>query len=59
MEEKKTNSGWVAFLVSGIVAIGYGILAIMLTDQFVDILKMIMRISGICIAVTGGVFLGV
>ena len=50
MEEKKTNSGWVAFLVSGIVAIGYGILAIMLTDQFVDILKMIMRISGICIA---------
>ncbi len=57
MEEKKTNSGWVAFLVSGIVAIGYGILAIMLTDQFVDILKMIMRISGICIAVTGGVFL--
>ena len=57
MEEKKTNAGWVAFLVSGIVAIGYGILAIMLTDQFVDILKMIMRISGICIAVTGGVFL--
>lgn len=57
MEEKKTNSGWVAFLVSGIVAIGYGILAIMLTDQFVDILKMIMRISGICLAVTGGVFL--
>ena len=57
MEEKKTNSGWVAFLVSGIVAIGYGILAIMLTDQFVDILKMIMRISCICIAVTGGVFL--
>ena len=57
MEEKKTNSSWVAFLVSGIVAIGYGILAIMLTDQFVDILKMIMRISGICIAVTGGVFL--
>ncbi len=57
MEEKKTNSGGVAFLVSGIVAIGYGILAIMLTDQFVDILKMIMRISGICIAVTGGVFL--
>lgn len=57
MEEKKTNSGWIAFLVSGIVAIGYGILAIMLTDQFVDILKMIMRISGICIAVTGGIFL--
>jgi len=57
MEEKKTNSGWVAFFVSGIVAIGYGILAIMLTDQFVDILKMIMRISGICIAVTGAVFL--
>ena len=57
MEEKKTNSGWVAFLVSGIVAIGYGILAIMLTDQFVDILQIIMRISGICIAATGVVFL--
>ena len=57
MEVKKANSGWLAFLVSGIVAIGYGILAIMLTDEFVNILQIIMRISGICIAVTGGVFL--
>lgn len=57
MEVKKANSGWIAFLVSGIVAIGYGILAIMLTDQFVDILQIIMRISGICIAATGVVFL--
>lgn len=57
MEEKKTNSGWIAFLVSGIVAIGYGILAIMLSDKFVEILQIIMRISGICIAATGGVFL--
>lgn len=57
MEEKKTNSGWIAFLVSGIVAIGYGILAIMLSDKFVEILQIIMRISGICIAATGGMFL--
>ena len=57
MEVKKANSGWMAFLVSGIVAIGYGILAIMLTEKFVDILEIIMRVSGICIAVTGGVFL--
>ena len=57
MEEKKTNSGWIAFLVSGIVAIGYGILAIMFSDKFVDILQKIMLVSGICIAATGGVFL--
>lgn len=57
METKKTNSGWLVFLVSGIVAIGYGILAIMLTQEFVSILEVVMRISGICIAVTGGVFL--
>ena len=57
MEIKKTNSGWLAFLVSGIVAIGYGILAIMLSDKFVDVLTQVMFYSGICIAVTGGVFL--
>lgn len=57
MEVKKSNSGWLAFLVSGIVAIGYGVLAIVLTEKFVDILEMVMRISGICIAVTGAIFL--
>ena len=57
MEVKKSNSGWLAFLVSGIVAIGDGVLAIALTDKFVDILEMVMRISGICIAATGGIFL--
>ena len=57
MEVKKANSGWLAFLVSGIVAIGYGVLAIVFSDTFVDILQMVMRISGICIAVTGGIFL--
>ncbi len=57
MEERKANSGWIAFLVSGIVAIGYGILAIMCSETLVEILQMIMRISGICIAATGGVFL--
>lgn len=57
MENKKSNSGWLAFLVSGIVAIGYGVLAIMFADTFVEILQKIMRISGICIAATGGVFL--
>ena len=57
MENKKSNSGWLAFLVSGIVALGYGILAIMFADTFVEILQKIMRISGICIAATGGVFL--
>ena len=57
MEVKKSNSGWLAFLVSGIVAIGYGVLAIMFSDTFVEILQKIMRISGICIAATGGVFL--
>ena len=57
MEVKNSNSGWLAFLVSGIVAIGYGVLAIVLTEKFVDILEMVMRISGICIAVTGAIFL--
>lgn len=57
MEEKKTNSGWIAFLVSGIVAIGYGVLAIILSDKFVDVLTQVMFYSGICIAVTGGAFL--
>jgi len=57
MEVKKSNSGWLAFLVSGIVAIGYGVLAITLTEKFIDILEIVMRISGICIAVTGGLFL--
>lgn len=57
MEVKKSNTGWIAFLVSGIVAIGYGILAIMFADTFVEILQKIMCISGICIAATGGIFL--
>ena len=57
MEVKKANSGWLAFLVSGIVAIGYGVLAIMLTEKFVDILEIVMRVSGICIAATGVIFL--
>ena len=57
MEVKKANSGWLAFLVSGIVAIGYGVLAILLTDKFVDILEIVMRVSGICIAATGAIFL--
>lgn len=57
MEAKKTNSGWLAFFVSGIVAIGYGVLAIMLTERFIDILEIIMRVSGICITATGVVFL--
>ena len=57
MEVKKANSGWIAFLVSGIVAIGYGILAILLTEKFIDILEIVMRVSGICIAVTGIIFL--
>lgn len=57
MEVKKSNSGWLAFLVSGIVAIGYGVLAITLTEKFIDILEIVMRISGICIAATGGLFL--
>ncbi len=57
MEVKKANSGWLAFLVSGIVAIGYGVLAILLTEKFVDILEIVMRVSGICIAATGAIFL--
>ena len=57
MEVKKANSGWLAFLVSGIVAIGYGGLAILLTEKFVDILEIVMRVSGICIAATGAIFL--
>ena len=57
MEVKKSNSGWLAFLVSGIVAIGYGILAIMLSDKFVDILTQVMFYSGICIAATGAIFM--
>lgn len=57
MNNTKTNSGWIAFLVSGIVAIGYGVLAILLTEQIEKIFQTVMMISGICIAVTGGVFL--
>jgi uncharacterized membrane protein HdeD (DUF308 family) len=57
MEVKKANSGWLAFLVSGIVAIGYGVLAILLTEKFIDILEIVMRVSGICIAATGAIFL--
>ena len=57
MEVKKANSGWLSFLVSGIVAIGYGVLAILLTEKFVDILEIVMRVSGICIAATGVIFL--
>ncbi len=57
MEVKKSNSGWLAFLVSGIVAIGYGFLAIALTEKFVDILEIVMRVSGICIAAVGVAFL--
>ena len=57
MEVKKANSGWLAFLVSGIVAIGYGVVAILLTEKFVDILEIVMRVSGICIAATGAIFL--
>lgn len=57
MEIKKSKSGWLAFFVSGIVAIGYGVLAIMLTEKFIDILEIVMRVSGICIAATGVLFL--
>lgn len=57
MEVKKANSGWLAFLVSGIVAIGYGVLAILLSDKFLDVLTQVIIYSGICIAITGGVFL--
>ena len=57
MEVKKANTGWLACLVSGIVAIGYGVLAITLTEKFIDVLETVMRISGICIAATGGLFL--
>jgi uncharacterized membrane protein HdeD (DUF308 family) len=57
MEVKKANSGWIAFLVSGIVAIGYGVLAISFTETFIDILEIVMRVSGICIAATGAIFL--
>ena len=37
MEVKKANSGWIAFLVSGIVAIGYGVLAISFTETFIEL----------------------
>ena len=57
MEVKKANSGWLAFLISGIVAIGYGVLAIMFNEAFKEIFKDIIFISGICIAATGVIFL--
>ena len=57
MEIKKLNSGWLAFFVSGLVALGYGVAAIMLTEDLKPTFLTIMRILGICIAVVGVLFL--
>ena len=57
IEMKKMNSGWIAFLVSGLVALGYGVAAIMLTEDLKPTFLTIMRILGICIAVVGVLFL--
>lgn len=57
MEIKKLNSGWLAFFVSGLVALGYGVAAIMLTEDLKPTFLTIMRILGICIAVAGVLFL--
>lgn len=50
MEIKTSKSGWGAFLVSGLVAIIYGLLALLLPK---DIIKTVMIVSGIILIVTG------
>ena len=50
MEIKTSKSGWVTFLVSGLVAITYGLLALLSTEE---IMKNIMMGLGICSIVVG------
>ena len=50
MEIKTSNSGWWSFMVSGLVAIIYGLLALLLPK---DIIKTVMIVSGIALIVIG------
>ena len=54
MEIKTSNSGWGTFIVSGLVAIVYGLLALLLPK---DIIKTVMVVSGIGLIVIGMVCL--
>ena len=50
MEIKTSNSGWGSFIVSGLVAVIYGLLALLLPD---GIIETVMLISGIGLIVAG------
>jgi uncharacterized membrane protein HdeD (DUF308 family) len=50
MEIKTSNSGWWSFMVSGLVAIIYGLLALLLPK---DIIKTVMHVSGTALIVIG------
>ena len=50
MEIKTSKSGWGSFLVSGLVAIIYGLLALLLPK---DIIKTVMIVSGVFLIVAG------
>lgn len=50
MEIKSSNSGWLTFIVCGLVAIIYALLALLLPD---GIIETVMLISGIGLIVTG------
>ena len=50
MQIKTSNSGWGAFMMSGLVAVVYGLLALLLPD---NLIKMVMIISGIGLIIMG------
>ena len=50
MEIKTSNTGWGSFLVSGLVAIIYGLLALLLPD---GLIRTVMLISGAVLVATG------
>lgn len=54
MQIKASNLSWVSFMVSGLIAIVYGLLALLLPD---NIIQTVMLASGICLMVVGLVFL--
>ena len=50
MEIKTSNSGWWAFIISGLVAMVYGLLALLLPKEIIEI---VMMVSGIVLIVIG------
>ena len=56
MQIKTSNSGWGSFMVSGLIAIVYGLLALLLPD---DLIQTVMLVSGIGLMAVGiiGIFI--